>query len=346
MSLYCDCFASGVLCIDCDCVDCHNNSENCDVREAALANVLDRNPNAYDGKPISIPIDKRYEAAPVTKLGLRSKGCKCKRTKCLKKYCECFQANALCSDNCKCINCENVSERFQPSFFSWGLHNRKRFESYAKPENSYNVNAQGIISTNRDSVSFYSHITAGVMNNTPGFSAHSSLQQWNSRPALRSSITDNSILKALHSPMSSSPKLPYRKKRSWLRYTTTLLPDLGDICSLLVAPSESATANAALNAPVIELQTGLEDQNGICINPDDAKQDNMDIEQSDESLSRNVEEEIESCGRLIELIDAQYNGVEDSQCKGTDVYMEQERAVLETFRDYLLKFKEIGFTRG
>ena len=49
------------------------------------------------------------KAATDTKLGLLSRGCKCKRTKCLKKYCECFQANALCSGNCKCINCENVS---------------------------------------------------------------------------------------------------------------------------------------------------------------------------------------------------------------------------------------------
>ena len=49
------------------------------------------------------------KAAADTKHGQLSRGCKCKRTKCLKKYCECFQANALCSDNCKCINCENVS---------------------------------------------------------------------------------------------------------------------------------------------------------------------------------------------------------------------------------------------
>lgn len=121
------------------------------------------------------------------------------------------------------------------------------------------------------------------------------------------------------------------------------------ILSCLVSSNDTSfkiSRLLALNTPVLlELQPGLEDQNGICINPDD-KQDNIGIELSSESVSRNVEEEIQSCGRLIELIDAQFNGVEDSQCKETDIYTEQERAVLETFRDCLQKFIEIGFTRG
>lgn len=37
----------------------------------------------------------------------QSRGCNCKRTGCLKKYCECFQANIPCSDKCKCIDCKN-----------------------------------------------------------------------------------------------------------------------------------------------------------------------------------------------------------------------------------------------
>lgn len=38
------------------------------------------------------------------------KGCQCKKTSCTKKYCECFRAQILCSENCKCVDCDNKEE--------------------------------------------------------------------------------------------------------------------------------------------------------------------------------------------------------------------------------------------
>jgi hypothetical protein len=42
---------------------------------------------------------------PVTK---HFKGCNCRRSYCLKKYCECFQAGILCTTDCHCVDCKNI----------------------------------------------------------------------------------------------------------------------------------------------------------------------------------------------------------------------------------------------
>ena len=35
------------------------------------------------------------------------KGCNCRRTKCQKNYCECFQAGVPCTSLCQCTDCHN-----------------------------------------------------------------------------------------------------------------------------------------------------------------------------------------------------------------------------------------------
>lgn len=34
--------------------------------------------------------------------------CNCKKTKCLKLYCDCFAAGEFCQDECNCCDCSNT----------------------------------------------------------------------------------------------------------------------------------------------------------------------------------------------------------------------------------------------
>ncbi|XP_019458056.1 PREDICTED: protein tesmin/TSO1-like CXC 6 isoform X2 [Lupinus angustifolius] len=121
LKLYCECFASGIYCDGCNCVNCFNNVENEAARREAVEATLERNPNAFRPKVVSSPHgihDRREEAGEVLILAKHNKGCHCKKSGCLKKYCECFQANVLCSESCKCIDCKNFegSEERQALF--------------------------------------------------------------------------------------------------------------------------------------------------------------------------------------------------------------------------------------
>ena len=94
LKLYCDCFAANQYCKGCNCVNCLNTMEAEETRREAINATLDRNPQAFKPK-ISVSETKH------------ARGCNCKKSGCLKKYCECFPSKVLCSDMCRCQDCKN-----------------------------------------------------------------------------------------------------------------------------------------------------------------------------------------------------------------------------------------------
>mgnify|MGYP001810957496 CR=1 FL=1 len=50
LKLYCDCFAMGSFCHDCNCINCFNTLEHEDERNKAIKMILDRNPQAFQSK--------------------------------------------------------------------------------------------------------------------------------------------------------------------------------------------------------------------------------------------------------------------------------------------------------
>lgn len=49
-------------------------------------------------------------AVPSTTASKKAVCCNCKKSHCLKLYCECFKSKGYCSDGCYCINCYNKAE--------------------------------------------------------------------------------------------------------------------------------------------------------------------------------------------------------------------------------------------
>ena len=93
LKLYCECFGKQNFCSKfCHCFNCLNkHGEN--LRDSAINIIKKKDPDTFGPK---IKNDKYKN------------GCNCRKTQCMKKYCECFGNAILCSEICHCINCKNI----------------------------------------------------------------------------------------------------------------------------------------------------------------------------------------------------------------------------------------------
>ncbi|XAR67014.1 hypothetical protein NMG60_11013423 [Bertholletia excelsa] len=385
LKLYCECFASGVYCDGCNCVNCHNNVDNDAARREAVEVTLERNPNAFRPKIASSPHGvrpSREESGEVLVLGKHNKGCHCKKSGCLKKYCECFQANILCSENCKCLDCKNYegSEERQALFHGDHANNMAYIQQAANAAITGAIGSSGYGSPPMSKKRKGQELYFGPIAKDPSFHRLAQYPQTNHIKASAPSPSLSSIPVArVNNTANLGPsKFTYRS----LLADIIQLQDLKELCSVLAVFSAEAAKTLADERNAMEGQVEDWMESSLASSTEDRLQSQKESEVekavpadcSSGTQAGKISPE-ECCldgvdamkgrpmspGTLALMCDEQDTmfmaaaspkGLRDIGCNTasqlphgqckTKIYAEQERVVLTKFRDCLKRLITLG----
>ncbi|KAJ7963022.1 protein tesmin/TSO1-like CXC 5 [Quillaja saponaria] len=246
LKLYCECFASRLYCDGCGCTNCYNNIENEDARQEAAECILERNPYAFTRKISSSALKchdswDEEEKTPVD--GKHHKGCHCKRTLCIKRYCECFRANILCSEICKCVDCKNYEEcKEEP------IDCKEQYNTKTIIQNSSCPKSGEIKSLSSDLSQAFrknKHLSPLVLNEKD--QSIRKLPQYQQLNPLEASSLESSICAALVGEVSSVQLGSLRFTNRSSLVDPIHPQDMNDICSALVVLSEAARIHTEKN---------------------------------------------------------------------------------------------------
>ena len=134
---YCECFSRMKYCdSNCQCKNCFNNIKYEKERNEAIKIYLVKSPVSF--KKINMDLNN------VT--------CNCKKSNCLKNYCECFQFGLKCTYSCGCVDCKNRNLFEKKLFFVENNCNLKKnnnqnnnINSDETPKNTINSQNNNLI---------------------------------------------------------------------------------------------------------------------------------------------------------------------------------------------------------
>lgn len=115
LKLYCECFKNNGHCGEsCRCVNCLNQKNTPDAREAAIAKyVRKRIKTSTEEIPAEVlekGVEEVFLVTNKTRDDLAS--CRCKVSSCTNRYCGCYSENQGCKSTCTCVNCLNTDKNW------------------------------------------------------------------------------------------------------------------------------------------------------------------------------------------------------------------------------------------